>query len=153
MFILTLLEHFIGTLLPLCIDSLWLYLFDWVTYWENVKHVYCHYCQLFLSSIIYVTIIWGAARRTETVATIVKEVKNIKHNLQIFCWTEEIFSWSDLSRTMAANFQSPDTLEQSSSSLILSVITRISLNINSSSSFTGGDMVKGSNWFLEEFLK
>ena len=52
MFILTLLEHFIGTLLPLCIDSLWLYLFDWVTYWENVKHVYCQVVSILNSEIL-----------------------------------------------------------------------------------------------------
>ena len=52
---------------------------------------------------------------------------------------------SNLSRTIAANLQSPDILVVLSSSLILSVIILISFRIKSSSCFTGGDIVKDSN--------
>ena len=63
---------------------------------------------------VYVTITWGAAASTATVATIVNNVKTIRQSL---------------SRTMAANFQSFSMAALSSSSLILSVMIFISFKI------------------------
>ena len=63
----------------------------------------------------------GAAQRTATVANMVKTVNKIRQSL---------------SKTMAANFQSPSTEEDSSSSLIFSVINFISLRIRPSSLFS-----------------
>ena len=63
----------------------------------------------------------GAAQRTATVASMVKTVNKIRQSL---------------SKTMAANFQSPSTEEDSSSSLIFSVINFISLRIRPSSFFS-----------------
>ena len=60
---------------------------------------------------------------------------------------------SDLSRTMAANFQSPEIEQLLSSSRILSVIILISLNISSSSCLTGGDIEKGSKHDVEDTLR
>ena len=67
---------------------------------------------------VYVTITWGAAARTATVATIVNKVKTIKHSR---------------SSTIAANFQSFSIVADSSSSRILSVIILISFRIKLSS--------------------
>ena len=63
----------------------------------------------------------GADKSTAMVATKVKRVKVIKHIL---------------SRTMAANFQSFSMAAVSSSSLILSVMTRSSFRIRLSSRWT-----------------
>lgn len=68
--------------------------------------------------LVYLTITWGAAARTASVAMMVNSVKVMRQSL---------------SRTMAANFQSPSTAADSSSSRILSVITFISFRIRLSS--------------------
>ena len=79
---------------------------------------------------VYVTITWGAAASTATVATIVNNVNTIKQSL---------------SSTMAANFQSFSIAALSSSSRILSVIILISFRIKLSSLET---ITKLNNCFL-----
>ena len=54
----------------------------------------------------------------------------------------KLFFCPYLSRTIAANFQSPEIFVVLSSSFILSVMILISFRINSSSCFTGGDIEK-----------
>lgn len=71
----------------------------------------------------YITMTWGAAAKTAAVAIKVNRVKAMRHSL---------------SRTIAANFQSFSIAEDSSSSRILSVITRISFKIRLSSLCTPG---------------
>ena len=66
----------------------------------------------------YLTITWGAAARTASVAMMVNKVNVIKQSL---------------SRTIAANFQSLSIAVDSSSSRILSVITLISFRMRLSS--------------------
>ena len=68
--------------------------------------------------LVYLTITCGAAASTASVAIIVKSVKVIRQSL---------------SRTIAANFQSPSMAADSSSSRILSVITFISFKMRLSS--------------------
>ena len=76
---------------------------------ENVKTSDC---------LFYLTITWGAAASTASVAIIVNRVNVIRQSL---------------SKTIAANFQSPSIAADSSSSRILSVITLISFSIRLSS--------------------
>ena len=78
---------------------------------------------IFFFFVNYVTMMWGADMSTANVATMVNRVKVIRHSL---------------SKTIAANFQSFSMAAVSSSSRILSVITRISFSIRLSSLWTPG---------------
>ena len=80
--------------------------------------VHCFQFDCLICCSNYLTMTWGAAARTTTVATTVNILKVIKHIL---------------SSTMAANFQSFSIFAASSSLRILSLITRISFRILTSS--------------------
>jgi len=80
---------------------------------------------------------WGAARSVAIVAIMVNAVKKIKHNL---------------SSTIAANFQSFSNAAESSSSLILSVITLSSFNMRLNSLMAPGGKLGSSLSDAEEFI-
>ena len=88
---------------------------------QFVFHYSCtldHGSQRILLPFFYLTITWGAAASTASVAMIVKAVKHRRHKR---------------SNTMAANFQSASMAADSSSSFILSVIILISFRMRFSS--------------------